>query len=361
MDHDILLKKLDHYGIRGVANKWFQSYLKSRWQYVSISGTDSDSNKVEYGVPQGSVLGPLLFLIYINDLHQAIKFCKTRHFADDTNLLINNSSLKQIKKDLNYDLRQLCNWLKANKISLNCSKTELIIFRNPKKQLNYDPKIKIGGKKLVATDSVKYLGIMLDSHLNWSAHVDTLSTRLSRAVGMLAKIRYYVSEKTLRSIYFGIFSSILTYGSQIWGQYSNKYITRIEKIQNKAIRIINFKKHNDPVEPLYFTSKILKVSDHINLQNFLFVYNSLGDNLPLPFKDFFTIAAETHSHETRLSQHSIVLPKVRTLNYGLHSIRYRAAAFWNLMKSHFPKENFQKMSKSKCLKKIKNFLFEGYK
>ena len=165
VDHDILLKKLDHYGVRGVANKWFQSYRKNRSQHVSISGFDSNLKKVQYGVPQGSVLGPLLFLIYINDLHKAIKFSKTRHFADDTNLLINNSSLKQIKKDLNYDLRQLCKWLKANKISLNCRKTELIIFRHPNKQLNYDLKTKIDGKKLIPTDTVKYLGIILDPHL----------------------------------------------------------------------------------------------------------------------------------------------------------------------------------------------------
>ena len=118
VDHEILIKKLDNYGIRGIANKWFKSYLSNRYQFVSINGKDSDVKPVKHGVPQGSVLGPLLFLLYINDLHNSIKHSTTRHFADDTNLLIVNSSLKQLKKYINLDLKYLSTWLKANKISL---------------------------------------------------------------------------------------------------------------------------------------------------------------------------------------------------------------------------------------------------
>ena len=146
VDHNILLKKLDHYGIRGVTNNWFKSYLSSRKQFVTINGVNSDLQPMNYGVPQGSVLGPLLFLIYINDLHSIIKFSTTRHYADDTNLLIKNKSLKQLKKHVNFDLRNLELWLKSNKISLNAGKTEMLIFRHPNKVLNYDLKIKLDGK-----------------------------------------------------------------------------------------------------------------------------------------------------------------------------------------------------------------------
>ena len=136
VDHEILLCKLNHYGIRGKANDWFRSYLTDRKQYVSINGFISNEKVMKFGVSHGSVLGPLLFLIYINDIHVALKYCKTRHFADDTNLIIINKSLKQLQKHLNIDLRNLCNWLKANKISLNASKTELLIFRHPNKTIN---------------------------------------------------------------------------------------------------------------------------------------------------------------------------------------------------------------------------------
>ena len=362
VDHDILLKKLDHYGVRGVANDWFRSYLKNRKQYVHISGFNSELENVNFGVPQGSVLGPLLFLIYINDLHHAIKYSKTRHFADDTNLLINNNSLKQLKKRLNFDLRQLSNWLKANKISLNCSKTEYIIFRHPNKPINYDLKIKINGKRLVPSKCVKYLGIVLDPHLNWSFHVDSLAPKLTRAAGMLAKIRYYVPENTLRSIYFGIFASLLTYASQVWGQFCNKYISRLQTIQNKAIRIINFGKFRDSVGPLYQKSKILKLTDHVKIQNFIYVHNSLKGNIPEALKNSFQTSDNIFSYNTRAPkyQHNMKLPKARTQPYGLNSIKYCSAAQWNVIVNTFPEETFHLQSINVCKRKIIRHFIDGY-
>ena len=132
---------LCHYGIRGLANKWLESYLANRKQFVSINNFESSTSGISCGVPQGSVFGPLLFLIYINDLHVVIKRCKVHHFADDTNLLIINKSLKRLSKLLNIDLKNLPNWLNANKIWLNVSKTELIIFKPKRKLLAFNMKI----------------------------------------------------------------------------------------------------------------------------------------------------------------------------------------------------------------------------
>ena len=148
VDHEILLNKLAHYGIRGLANNWFKSYRCNRQQFVSINGYDSTKLTMKHGVPQGSVLGPLLFLIYINDLHKSIKYCNVHHFADDTNLLISKNSPKRLQKYLNLHLKNLCKWLRANKISLNASKTVLLIFKHPNKKINHEFRIKMNGKRL---------------------------------------------------------------------------------------------------------------------------------------------------------------------------------------------------------------------
>ena len=195
VDHQILLVNLNHYGIRGVSNYWFKSYLSNRNQYVSINGYESGLAAINCGVPQGSVLGPLLFLLYINDLNQAIKFCKVHHFADDTNLLCLSNSIKKLSKLVNADLKHLLNWLNANKISLNVKKTEMIIFKSKQKKLEGDLKIKLCGKRLHPTESVKYLGVKIDANLTWQHHVNDLSTKLNRANALLFKMRKYLGLK----------------------------------------------------------------------------------------------------------------------------------------------------------------------
>ena len=145
----------------------------------------------------------------------------------------------------------------------------------------------------------------------------------------------------------------------MWGQTLNKHISRIQKFQNKAIRIISFADFKDSSTPLYHKLNILKLEDHVNLQNFLFVHNSLNGSLPFPLLDCFEVASDTFNSRGSL-QSKIVLPKVRTVNYGLNSIRYRSASFWNLMVSKFPKEKFNDQSKYSCKKVLSKHLIDGY-
>ena len=365
VDHNILLSKLEFYGIRGISNQWFKSYLNNRKQFVSIDEIYSDEAIMCYGVPQGSVLGPLLFLIYINDLHSIIKFCTTRHFADDTNLLIKNKSLKQLKKRLNFDLRNLCKWLKSNKISLNTSKTKLIIFRHPNKKINYDLKVKIDGKKLLPSEYVKYLGVLIDQHLNWSNHIDIIAGKLSRSVGMLSKVRHYVNEPTLRMIYYGIFSSTLTYAAQIWGQIQSKHVNRVIKLQDKAIRIINFANNYQSRNPLYLKSNILKFSDNIRLQNFLYVYDSIKGNLPSILNYNFKFLHDRYDVYDQITRSSsllnqVDLPNARTQVYGKMSVNYQSASYWNTIINTYPHIDFLDKPKSFCKKNIHKHLIENY-
>ena len=361
VDHKILIKKLEHYGIRGIANNWFKSYLSNRKQTVTINQINSDFQHNKHGVPQGSVLGPLLFLIYINDLHSTIKHCSTRHFADDTNLLIKNKSIKQLQKHLNFDLRRLVYWLKSNKISLNTSKSEMLIFRHPNKVINYDLKIKLQGKRLYPSKYVKYLGILIDPHLNWSFHTDILASKLSRTVGMLSKIRHFVSNVTLRNIYFGIFSSILMYGAQIWGQVQNRHVNRIIRLQNKAIRIINFANYQEPTSNLFNNSKILKFEDNIALKNYLYVHDSFQGKVPAVLTNNFEYLHEYHNHNTRISTLSCVkLPKARTQAYGISSVIGQSARSWNYFQVNCSGDKLHLKSKSLCKKQIKKFLLNKY-
>ena len=218
VDHEILLSKLDYYGIRGISNNWFKSYLSNRKQFVPINGYDSGLAEIKCGVPQGSVLGPLLFLLYINDLNQAIKFCKVHHFADDTNLLYLGKSIKRFNKLVDYDLKYLLYWLNANKISLNFKKTELAVFKSKRKQFDDEIKLKLSRKRLFPTDSVKYLGVKIDGNLSRKSHIDYLSVKLSRANALLFKIRNFVNSSVLRTIYFAIFESHLNYCCLVWSQ-----------------------------------------------------------------------------------------------------------------------------------------------
>ena len=150
------------------------------------------------GVPQGSVLGPLLFLIYINDLHQAIRYCKGHQCADDTNLFHTNKSLKNLNKLVNHGMKQLNNWLSANKISLHVEKTGLVIFQSPRKVLSDEIKIKLTENRLYPSNSVKYLGVRIDKFLHWHDQVNNFVVKLNRANALLLKIRNYVNMKTLR-------------------------------------------------------------------------------------------------------------------------------------------------------------------
>ena len=183
VNHSILLKKLEHYGIRGVTLDWFSSYLSERKQYVSINGHSSEKLAISCGVPQGSVLGPLLFLIYINDLPNVSKYLSFFLFADDTNIYFKHRDLAQLQKIMNQELKKVRKWLDAHRLSLNIDKTNFVVFHSPQIKLVEPVIIRFGKKKIKRESCVKFLGIVLDANLSWKYHIAELSKKLSRSIG----------------------------------------------------------------------------------------------------------------------------------------------------------------------------------
>ena len=194
VDHKILLHKLDHYGFRGVINKWFSSYLQGRTQTTQIDSYISAQNDITYGVPQGSVLGPLLFLIYINDVQECSEKLKFFLFADDTNILYADKNLRSLELIVNQELCKLYDWLTANKLTLNIKKSNFVIFSPAQRKFTYQPKIMIfdnGQNKNVALECkefIKYLGILIDSHLTWKHHIDHIAIKISQTIGLISKL-----------------------------------------------------------------------------------------------------------------------------------------------------------------------------
>ena len=212
-------------------------------------------------------------------------------------VLINRS--KKINKYINNDLSLIVQWLRTNRISLNQGKTEIIIFQPKGKIITKHLNFRICGQKINPINQTKYLGIYLDKHLSWNSHLNQLKTKLSRGCGLLAKLCYYVNTTTLRSVYFAIFDAHLRYGSQIWGQQKTGTIKQIEKLQDKAIRIINFKYKNDPTNPLYKSMKILKLNDVILFNNCMFVLKRIRNKQPNTFSNFFKVSHNEHNYNTR--------------------------------------------------------------
>ena len=333
VDHKILCEKLKHYGLRGNVNKLIQSYLTNRKQYVSLNGFDSEIRNIECGVPQGSSLGPLLFLIYINDFRLCLNETTTGHFADDTFIMYASKNLKTVETIINTELKQVVSWLKLNKLSLNAGKTELIFFHSQRHILNYDSiSIKFNGKKLFPVDQIKYLGMYIDKYLSWNFHIQQLSKKLSRANGILSKLRHNASIETCLKVYYALFYSHLTYGCNIWGLTSEENINKIEVLQKKCLRIMTFSDFNSHSNPLFIDLKIIKTRDVIKLHQLNVVYQFYNKVIPLDLQKLFIFNSDIHTTNLQLNstrKNLLHIPSIKTVTYGNKSIKFLCANLWN--------------------------------
>ena len=356
--HSILLSKLHHYGIQGVSNDWVKSYLSNRTQSVSVNGAKSDVSNVTCGVPQGSILGPLLFIIYINDMHRSLLKSSVYHFADDTNLIFSHENPAMIAKVMNSQLAILYDWLCANRLSLNVGKTEFTIFRPFSKLTDDRITLKLAGTKIFESLKVKYLGIILDSKLSWKIHIDELCKKLGRTVGMLYKIRHQCNKKVLRSLYFSLFESYLSYGLPVWGSANQALIEKLFILQKKAIRAITFSEYDAHTSPLFKDLGILKIRDLFQYQISCIMWDFDHNDLPKSLLSMFKKSSDTHNYATRFaSADKLDVGRVNT-KYGDRSFKIIGASKLNELKTTEIYKNAN--SRNTFLRSLKFGILETY-
>ena len=280
LSHYILLNKLQHYGLCDVALNLLKSYLTNRKQFVQYNEYSSDMKYSHNGVPQGSILGPLLFLIYINDLPNSSKLFNFLMYADDTTLYCCLEDITSENKahTLNIELEGVHSWLKANRLTLNINKTKYMLFSKRKNNLPGEINLQINNNDIQSVTEFNFLGLYLNSKLNWDTHINVIGKKISRAVGIIKKLQLIFPQKILISLYNTLLLPHINYCLLSWG--SSNAAESIFLQQKKAIRAISSASHNAHTEPLFKIFNILKLNDIFNYRLLTFYYNLRHNKVP---------------------------------------------------------------------------------
>ena len=362
LDHNILLSKLDHYGIRGNLLSWLKSYLSNRKQFVDVYGIRSKEEDITVGVPQGSILGPLLFLIYINDLPAALCKLIPVMFADDTNLIVKGKNIDELVKTLNAELECLSDYFKANKLKLNTDKTKIVCFRKKGKVVSTNElEIVFDGKKLVCEKNTTFLGIILDEHLTWEDHCNAVANKMARNAGVLNRVKNSLPSPSLQTLYNSLIFSHYSYGLEAWGVTKQKNLKRILGIQKKALRSVTKSHWLAHSEPRMKQLGILKVTDQYLVQCINTTHDMLMGNCP----DIFNLCEQQRSvtatrnlRSTSSHPLNLNLPPTNSIRNG-SSFPLLAPTYWNSLPDEIKNEQnrnrFKKLNKKRIIESYNSY------
>lgn len=352
IDHNLLLRKLEAYGIRGMASEWLKSYLYNRLQYVSIDDCNSDLLQVLCGVPQGSILGPKLFILYINDICNCSDILKFILFADDTNIFCSGKDPAQLSKIVSDELQKLHIWFSVNKLSLNVAKTNYMLFTNYSKTTNID--IKIDNTTIDRVYVTKFLGVLIDDKLSWKDHINMIKSKLTKTIAIIYRAKYLLDKKSLFILYCSLFLPYLSYCCEVWGNAYTTYINGVYILQKKVVRIICKKNPLSHTNTLFYDLRILKLYDLIKLNISIVMFKAnnklLPDNLQFFFNAKYTTPYVTRQRNKLKHVYARTTLKAKCISvYGIK--------LWNCLDEHIKRS----LTVRNLKKQYKNYLIEEYK
>ena len=330
VDHSILIKKMHNIGINNTACEWFRSYLTGRTCQTLINESLSSTRVLSCGVPQGSILGPLLFILYVNDLSKVIKSSNLKLYADDTVLYYSDTTVHEIESTLNSDLHILNNWMNGNKLSINYDKTVCMLIGS-RHMLSKENclNVNLGTTKIKQVNNVKYLGVICDDQIKWNTHIDKMVKKIGQMVGFLGRLRIFLNESILKLIYKSIILPHFDYGDFIYGSAS-KYLTeRLQKLQNRAGRLIlhiHRTSHTSNSE-IHNALDWNTLNDRRNKHLLIYMFKSLNRMTPSYISDRFKTS--THRYNLRFGDR-ICTPKPRTESLK-RTFQYRGAQCYNTL------------------------------
>ena len=298
VNHEILFTKLEFYGVRGLSLNLFKSYLGGRKQFVEYNGASSSQSDIICGVPQGSILGPLLFLIYINDLAHASEKIFSILFADDSNLFLSGKDPDQLIRTMNVELIHIVKWLQVNKLSINLKKTHFMIFRKRKVKITLKEKIFINNVKISQIEKTKFLGVMIDHNLTFINHMKYTKGKIAKAIGILYRGKKFFNEITMKTLYNVFVYPYLMFCIEVWGKNCDKYLEPVLKKQRHALRLITGVSKRTPTTPIREKFKLLSLQEIYIYAVQLFMFKVHHKKVPPIFLTFYVKNRDIHNYPT---------------------------------------------------------------